>query len=126
MRNDATLRRQFDDGMRRGLDTVAPDVSEAEVCAHSPWGKPVLSGASGRPFLLIWQVWSLIDSLRPEQMLDAVQQALGEAVELGVVLALGISGASRRHRSNTTANTLHRRATEVPGCWVARQGARTA
>ena len=34
----------------------------------------------------------LLDSMRPEQVLDAAQQALGELVQFGVVLALGISG----------------------------------
>ena len=34
----------------------------------------------------------LLDTMRPEEILDAAQQALGELVQFGVVLALGVSG----------------------------------
>ena len=34
----------------------------------------------------------LLDTMRPEEILDAAQQALGELVQFGVVLVLGLSG----------------------------------
>lgn len=40
----------------------------------------------------VQEVWRLLDTLRPEQLIDVVQQSIGEVVELGATLALGLSG----------------------------------
>ena len=38
------------------------------------------------------EVWRLLDTIKPEQLIDVVQQSIGEVVELGATLALGLSG----------------------------------
>ena len=67
VRDDPNLHARFDAQMHPVLQAIEPEADVEEV-------------------------WRLLETVRPEQLLDIVQQSIGEVVELGATLALGLSG----------------------------------